>query len=286
MVLYDADKNIIGERLFFAALILGIAGLAAFWFMIKTTEIRVKTDVKVSEQKFNLLASIGDFMKNRAALGATLQPVAMFIGTYGAATATQVMFQTYFEMPSLSGLMSMVSYIPMFIFMPFTRKMTEKFGKKEASSFGLMFSVIACVLMVVLPITPDMNGIILYIALQLFNGFGMGASMCVGNAMMADAIDYNEWKNGKREEGTTYAIHSFFRKLAQGLGPSVGLVLMVSVGYEAELGAAQLEGVPANIRLLVAAMYLVSAVLMFVALKWVYNLDKKTLEQMNKDLGR
>lgn len=286
MVLYDADKNIIGERLFFAALILGIAGLAAFWFMIKTTEIRVKTDVKVSEQKFNLLASIGDFMKNRAALGATLQPVAMFIGTYGAATATQVMFQTYFEMPSLSGLMSMVSYIPMFIFMPFTRKMTEKFGKKEASSFGLMFSVIACVLMVVLPITPDMNGIILYIALQLFNGFGMGASMCVGNAMMADAIDYNEWKNGKREEGTTYAIHSFFRKLAQGLGPSVGLVLMVSVGYDAELGAAQLEGVPANIRLLVAAMYLVSAVLMFVALKWVYNLDKKTLEQMNKDLGR
>ena len=286
MVLYDADKNIIGERLFFAALILGIAGLAAFWFMIKTTEIRVKTDVKVSEQKFNLLASIGDFMKNRAALGATLQPVAMFIGTYGAATATQVMFQTYFEMPSLSGLMSMVSYIPMFIFMPFTRKMTEKFGKKEASSFGLMFSVIACVLMVVLPITPDMNGIILYIALQLFNGFGMGASMCVGNAMMADAIDYNEWKNGKREEGPTYAIHSFFRKLAQGLGPSVGLVLMVSVGYDAELGAAQLEGVPANIRLLVAAMYLVSAVLMFVALKWVYNLDKKPLEQMNKDLGR
>ena len=30
---------------------------------------------------------------------------------------------------------------------------------------------------------------------------------------MADAIDYNEWKFGVREEGTTYALHSFFRKL-------------------------------------------------------------------------
>lgn len=286
MFLYDADKNIIGERLFFAALALGVVGLAAFMFMIKTTEIRVKTDVKVSEQKFNLIASIGDFMKNRAALGATLQPVAMFIGTYGAATATQVMFQSYFKMPEISGLMQMVSMLPMFLFMPFTRKMTEKFGKKEASSFGLIFSVIACALMIVLPITPDMNGVIIYILLQLLNGLGMGASMCLGNAMMADAIDYNEWKNGKREEGITYAIHSFFRKLAQGVGPSVGLVLMVAVGYDAELGAAQLEGVPANIRMLVAAMYLVSALLMFVALKWVYNLDKKTLEQMNKDLGR
>lgn len=57
--------------------------------------------------------------------------------------------------------------------------------------------------------------------------FGMGIYMCVSNAMMADAIDYNEWKNGTREEGTTYALHSFFRKLAQGVGPSIGLVLMV-----------------------------------------------------------
>jgi GPH family glycoside/pentoside/hexuronide:cation symporter len=248
--------------------------------------IRVKTDVKVSEQKFNLFASIGDFMKNRAALGATLQPVAMFIGTYGAATATQVMFQSYFKMPEISGVMQIVSLLPMFAFMPFTKKMTEKFGKKEATAFGLILSVIACVLMLVVPIKPNMNGVIVYIVLQLVNGVGMGAGMCMANAMMADAIDYNEWRTGKREEGITYAIHSFFRKLAQGVGPSLGLVLMVAVGYDAELGAAQLEGVPFNIRILVAAMYLVSAVLMFVATKWVYNLDKKTLEQMNKDLGR
>ena len=55
--------------------------------------------------------------------------------------------------------------------MPFTRKMTEKFGKKEASSFGLIFSVIACALMIVLPITPEMNGVIAFILLQLLNGF-------------------------------------------------------------------------------------------------------------------
>ncbi len=286
MFLYDAEKNIIGERLFFAALILGVLGLVAFLFMVKTTVIRVKTDVKVSEQKFNLFASIGDFIKNRAALGATLQPVAMFIGTYGAATATQVMFQSYFKMPEISGVMQIVSLLPMFAFMPFTKKMTEKFGKKEASAFGLILSVIACVLMLVIPLQPNMNGVIVYIVLQLVNGVGMGAAMCMGNAMMADAIDYNEWRTGKREEGITYAIHSFFRKLAQGVGPSVGLVLMVAVGYDAELGAAQLEGVPFNIRILVAAMYLVSAILMFVAMKWVYNLDKKTLDQMNKDLGR
>lgn len=39
-------------------------------------------------------------------------------------------------------------------------------------------------------------------------------------------------------------------------------------------------------RYLVAALYLVSAIIMFVATKYVYNLDKKTLDQMNKELGR
>lgn len=52
-------------------------------------------------------------------------------------------------------------------------------------------------------------------------------------------IDYNEWKTGKREEDTTYALHSFFRKLAQGVGPSFGLVLMVALGYNEQLGATQ-----------------------------------------------
>ena len=39
-------------------------------------------------------------------------------------------------------------------------------------------------------------------------------------------------------------------------------------------------------RYLVAAMYLVSALLQLVAYGVIYNLDKKTLAQMEKDLGK
>jgi len=122
--------------------------------------------------------------------------------------------------------------------------------------------------------------------LQLLNNLGLAVASVMSNAMMADAIDYNQWKNGVREEGVTYSIHSFFRKLAQGVGPSMGLVLMVMLGYNEQLGAAQPFEVAQNMRYLVAALYLVSAVLMYVGVKFVYNLDKKTLEQMNKELGR
>ena len=41
-----------------------------------------------------------------------------------------------------------------------------------------------------------------------------------------------------------------------------------------------------DLRALVAVLYLVAAIMMFVGLGLVYNLDKKTLARMNADLGR
>lgn len=92
---------------------------------------------------------------------------------------------------------------------------------------------------------------------------------------MADAIDYNEWKFGVREEGTTYALHSFFRKLAQGIGPSLGLVLATKLGYDASLKAAQTIEVATRMRYLVPIMYLGSYILMIIAYGVVFNLDKR-----------
>ncbi len=104
--------------------------------------------------------------------------------------------------------------------------------------------------------------------------------------MMGDAIDYNEWKTGQREEGTVYSLHSFFRKLAQGIGPSLVLIIMVAFGYVGENEGNQVWEVAVNMRYIVACTYLFSAILQYVGLGIIYNLDKKTLAQMNKELGR
>ena len=103
---------------------------------------------------------------------------------------------------------------------------------------------------------------------------------------MADAIEYNEWKTGHREEGTVYSLHSFFRKLAQGVGPSAVLLIMGALGYVSELGTiGQSAETAANMTWLVAGLYLFSAVLQFVGLALIYNLDKKTLDKMNSELA-
>ena len=282
-------QNLIGENVFWAALIMGVLGFIFFMFMLKNITLRVnEQSVKIEEggEKVNIFRSFGTFLKNRAAVGATIAAMAMFLGMNSASTATTIMFATYFGKADLSGIASIIGFLPMFIFMPFIKKIVTKYGKKEASSVGALVSLVGGLLMFIFPLIKDTNlALVSYIiALGVF-GIGMGIYTCVSWAMMSDAIDYNEWKTGKREEGTVYSLHSFFRKLAQGVGPSLVLFIMGLIGYNSKLGTVgQTLQTATNMCWLVAALYLFSAILQFVGIAFVYNLDKKTLETMNAEL--
>ena len=282
-------ETLLGDRVFIAALIMGVLGLLCFLFMIKNITIRVdENSIKTNEnEKFNVLKAFGNFMKNRPAVGATMAAVGMFLGMNAATTAVTIMFATYFGMAKLSGLVQMIGFVPMLFFMPFIKKIVNKFGKKEASVGGTIVSLVGGLIMLIFPMIPDkgISLVVYLIGLCLF-GMGMGIYTCVSWALMADAIDYSEWKFGKREEGTVYSLHSFFRKLAQGVGPSIVLAIMGLMGYVSDLGTGgQSAATSYNMCWLVAGLYLFSAVVQLIGLGWVYNLDQKTMNQMNSELA-
>ncbi len=297
-IIYNADKSLNGPRVFLAALIMGALGFICFQFMIKNTEIRVDTSVALSEEqpKFNVMEALKNFFHNRPAVGATIAAMGMFIGMQGAATAVSVVFQIYFQNPQISGIVQLFAMIPIVVFTPLARKMVVKYGKKELSVVGAVCSIIGGAgLFVIMPNNTGLD-LLIYILCQLVYSLGLGVYSTVSWAMMGDAIDYNEWKTGKREEGVVYSLHSFFRKLAQGVGPAVALLIMGTLGYvnnavDPETGAAFIDvtllsfDVAVNLRVLVAALFLVSALFQFIGLALVYNLDKKTLAKMNEELA-
>ena len=282
-------ETLLGERVFWAALIMGILGFIAFMFMIKTITIRVdESSVKTNEggEKFNIIKAFGKFMKNRPAVGATVAAMGMFLGMQSATTANTIMFATYFNKASMSGVVQMIGFLPMVFFLPFIKKLVNKFGKKEAAVVGTIVSVIGGIVMLIFPTIENRDtALIVYLVGLVGFGIGMGVYTCVSWAMMADAIDYNEWKFNTREEGTVYSLHSFFRKLAQGVGPSIVLFVMGILGYNSELGTiGQSFETSHNMCWLVAGLYLFSAVVQFIGIAVIYNLDKKTLERMNTEL--
>ncbi len=280
---------LLGDRVFFAALIMGVLGFVAFLFMLKKITIRVNENtVKTNEggAKLSIFAAFGKFMRNRPAVGATVAAMGMFLGMNAATTATTIMFATYFNMAQLSGLVQMIGFLPMLLFMPFITKIVKKYGKKEASVFGTLISILGGLIMFVFPlISNTMISLAVYLLGLVLFGIGMGIYTCVSWAMMGDAIDYNEWKFGTREDGTVYALHSFFRKLAQGVGPSLVLLMMGWIGYQAKLGTiGQSFDTAHNMCWLVAALYMFSAIVQFIGLAVIYNLDRKTLGQMKEEL--
>ena len=284
------EQILLGDRVFIAALLMGIIGFAAFMFMIKKITIRVdENSVKTNEggAKFNVIKAFGNFMKNRPAVGATLAAMGMFLGMNSATTASTIMFATYFGQAQLSGLIQMVGFLPMFLFMPFIKKIVDKFGKKEASVMGTFVSLAGGLIMLIFPMISNKSvSLVIFMLGLIVFGLGMGVYTCVSWALMADAIDYNEWKFGTREEGTVYSLHSFFRKLAQGIGPSAVLLIMGWLGYVSSKGTGgQSASTAYNMCWLVAGLYLFSAIVQFIGLAVIYNLDKKTLTTMNDELA-
>ena len=308
MLIYKEDKvTLNGPMVFVTAFIMGILGFIFFQFMLKNTEIRVDTDVKASEDqpKFNIWKALGNFMKNRPAVGATLAAMGMFIGMQGASTAVSVTFQIYFKNATISGLVSAFAMIPIVLFTPLARKMVTKFGKKELSTVGSVCYIVGALVMLlapagIVPVSENNTGLdlLVFIVAQLICALGLGIYSTVSWAMMGDAIDYSEWKFGTREEGVVYSIHSFFRKLAQGVGPALSVAIMAAFMGYVNNTAPDANGVftaidvtllswenALAIRGLVGVLYLVAGIFQFIGLGLVYNLDKKTLATMTEELA-
>ena len=282
---------LLGEKVFWAALIMGVLGFIAFLFMLKNITIRGNEYAMLNQEggeKVNLFKSLGTFMKNRPAVGCTIAAMGMFLGMQSATTANTIMFATHFGQASLSGVVMMIGFLPMFIFMPFATKLVKKYGKKEVASIGSIAGLVGGAILCVFPLCPKNLQLIVYVIGLIFFGLGMGFYNCVSWAMMGDAIDYNEWKFGKREESVVYALHSFFRKLAQGVGPAAVIAIMGTsiIGYNSALGTiGQSAETAGRLCWLVAGLYMFSAVCQFVGVALIYNIDKKTLEKMTAELA-
>ena len=278
-----------GNMVFWAALIMGVIGFVFFMLMIKNITIRGNEYAQLNDEgeKVNLIKSFGTFMKNRPAVGCTIAAMGMFLGMQSAGTANTIMFATHFGKASLSGLVMMVGFLPMFIFMPFATKLVKKYGKKEVASIGSIAGLVGGAILCCFPLCPMSLQLPVYMVGLVFFGLGMGFYNCVSWAMMGDAIDYQEWKFGKREESVVYALHSFFRKLAQGVGPAAVIAIMGTplIGYVSSLGTiGQSQETAGRLCWLVAGLYTFSAICQFVGVCLIYNIDKKTLAVMTEEL--
>lgn len=127
----------------------------------------------------------------------------------------------------------------------------------------------------------------LLIVMIILGGIGLGISSPLSFSMLADVVDYGEWKTGIRASGLTYSAASFGIKAGTGIAGAVGVILLESGGYIA--GAQQTPGALFAIKMVTYIVPICMCILTIVLLLF-YKLDKKSQQikvelQLKRDVA-
>lgn len=126
------------------------------------------------------------------------------------------------------------------------------------------------------------DGVFLIASLAL-RGMGFGVTNSLYYGMLADSVDYGEWKTGIRATAVTTSAASVGNKLGSGLGSALIGLALSAAGYDG-LQAVQTASAVSCIRVVFVVLPLVLYVLLLV-LMYFYKLDAQ-LPQIREELDR
>ena len=288
MIIYDANNDIVGNRLIWVGIVMGAIAFVAYTLCIKLTTERVSVPAEKRE-KVNYLKTLKGFLKNRPLLGLCLASFAQIVFLMSSTQTTKWLFQTHFgEAGIMVTVSSFISYLPRVFLIPFASKIVRKFGTRLSVGAPLALSVVGALVALIAPVPANATGSAIYIVALALVQAGGGMFNLLVWAMVNDCIDYQEVKTGSREEGSVYAMYSLFRKISQGVALSLPLLCMEAVGYNPQANpiSAQEPGVSASMVKVAAGLMLAGAVIMLVSFFLVYNLGKNEIKEIAETLGK
>ena len=202
------------------------------------------------------------------------------------------------------GITSAISSMVTIVFNPvINKKLGEKKYFMVAGFYGFAVTLISTLIYTLSPSGGFGRSIWAIWICQFFLGFAYGPNGYLPMVMTADIVDYQEWKTGKRTEGTQFAILSMSNKLSNALSVSLGILFIGAIGYSAskyaDVAKFGVQGSAENLQaiagyvtdgmqnkawivyfLLPGLCMLASSLLMF-----FYKIDEKTKKQMREELA-
>lgn len=279
----SSAKALDGQKLSAAVGILSVLTLITFFAHFKLTKERVTVSEKQSESSYNLFRSVRMLIKNKPFLA--LCGVSMLLICFQMYTQTvyNYLFKNFYEKPGLYSIVTICTYLPMAMFLPFMGKLIRRFGKKEICCAGIAFAAVINIIMYLFGFTALSTSPYLFLVMTFLSGAGQTFLVLEIWAMVMDVIDYHELLSGRREESTAYSFYSFARKLGQtAAGAGVPAILGI-IGYNGRL-AVQPQAVIEKLYGISTLVPAIILTLLFVLLFFGYKLSKKELEKLHTAL--
>lgn len=276
-------KAIDSNRFTLCVIMFGIVSVIAFFAHFKLTKERIVAPPK-AKGEYNVWRSVLDLLKSRPYVMVCIASMLLVGYQFYYQSTYTYLFTDFYHKPELYSMVTICTYLPMAIFIPFMNKLIDKFGKKELCTAGMTVSAIANLILFLIKTTNPY----VFLAFTFVSGLGLTFLVLEIWALAMDVIDYHELKTHRCEEGTAYAVFSFMRKLGQALA-GVGLnVLLVAIKYDVDAANAGVEMSSEVVNKIYDISTLVPAValgLCALVLGFGYNLSKDKLQKMHEQLS-
>ena len=271
-----AQKYLDGTKLMLAVALLAGMSVIVYLFSYKLTKERVPgAPVK---EKADVWGTVRVLLKNRPFVTLCIASMFLIATQQYTQTVYNYLFLDYFKKPELYALVTVFTYLPMALLIPFMKKCVARFGKKELCAYGMALSAVASFLLWIL----KTQNVYVFFVLCFMSGLGMTFFIMEIWALVTDVIDYQERLSGRREEGTSYAFFSFTRKLGQTIAGSMGAAVIGLIGYN-DTATAQTQEVLDKMYTVSTALPALMCVVMALVLGLGYPLGKQKLAQLNAE---
>ena len=292
-IVYDRVPNAVtgieeevlkGGTLLPVALVLSIVAFVTLWGTTKLVKERVHREDNTGSKNAAtaFFSAFKSFFTNRAMVGATIASVASVALFNSTMALNNMVFQYFFQDTEKVGIAMIGSYAPMIVFMALLGKLTAKYGKKKVVVSCMLIGTLSGVVSLFVPMTANMTGMLLYIVCLMGLNVGNAVFQISVWAIVADCIEVSYRKTGKSEEGSLYALYSFFRKLAQGIGQAVVSWGLIAIGFVEGENAVQAEGFGEKVKNLYFIVLAAGSLIAFLSMAFIYNIGKKEEQELAK----
>lgn len=250
-------------------LIYGVVAIIFFLIVFFTTKEAVTEEAKKagSEEKVNIPQALKSLIKNKYWM--ILLAIFFLNSVVNAFIGVNVYYAQYImNDDSLVGNLSIFQNIASFAAFAYAQVSIRKIGKQKIAISGVAISFIGYAMVLLNPTSYA----VLYIA-AIIKGVGNAALSGVMYGMLADTVEYNDWKSGIRAEGLVFSANSIGQKIGSGIGSAVLGWVLAAFGFVSS-SAAQPASAISGIRVIFLYVPLVVFAIMFIILLF-YKLDKE-----------
>ncbi|MCE5234483.1 MAG: glycoside-pentoside-hexuronide (GPH):cation symporter [Eubacteriales bacterium] len=239
--------------------------LAALLFLLCFYNTKERVDVP--SENIGFLKSLKLCLKNDQWLLLVAVWVVLVLGL-----ATSMSVGTYYAKyvlgdESYFGFLSAAGILVALVVMPVMTVFIKKYGKRNVALLGAVISLVGQAMALIDP--ASFNWLMLC---SVIKGVGSATAMGTMFAMIADTIEYGQWKTGIRVEGMLYSTTTFGAKVGAGVGGAVAMAALGAAGYNGLLAVQNESAMQAikTIYLIVPLPFLALMPLIYL----LYKLDK------------